>query len=164
VAAKEIRADAIQFRDAPAASLTRTEEIGPPTAESALHPYDWRGLFDISPFVAVLLDTIRQNEAITVSSELDGCNVLTVARPFSRASIPGPQAALPLSRLMSRGLLSSTVSLVLVKAQRVEPKPDPHTDSQRKVVSLVRSEAVRDRTKKAIVTASNVKIFETTRS
>jgi hypothetical protein len=98
-AAKKIRAGAIQFRDAPTATPTRTEEIGPSATESAGHPDDRRGLFDISPFLAALLESIRQNEAIPVSSELDGCNVLAVARPFPAASIPGPQAALPVETI-----------------------------------------------------------------
>jgi hypothetical protein len=99
VAAKEIRAGPIQFRDASAATPTRTEEIGPSATESARHPHDRRGLFDILPFLVVLLEAIRQNEAIPVSSELDGCNALAVTCPFPAASIPGPQAALPVETI-----------------------------------------------------------------
>jgi hypothetical protein len=68
MAAQEIGAGAIEFRDEPAATATRAEEIGPPAAELARHPKDLCRLFNVPPLIPLPSDAVPQRELISTLS------------------------------------------------------------------------------------------------
>jgi hypothetical protein len=110
VATQEIGASPVELRH-PATACNpiddaRADEIWPPAAKSTRRPFDWCGLFDISPFPALLPDTVQQDQATPLSSELDRCDALAVTRPFPTTSIARPQAALPVEAVDVKGAIS----------------------------------------------------------
>src|SRR5215467_149718 len=86
----ELRYPSIAFklvRDATA------DEIRATTTKPTLRPSDRRRLFDLSPFPAVLLDTIRQHQTIPLCSESNRSKRLAVAHPIESASTAPSQPA-----------------------------------------------------------------------
>src|SRR5215469_10104092 len=91
MSAKEIRSSSVKLGHPPPAGDpdddTRTDEIGPSSAQAARLPDDKRRRFDILPVFTAPLDPIRQDQTIVISPEPNRCNPLAIKDPFPSAAL-----------------------------------------------------------------------------